>query len=149
MIQDTLNERAKTYGDFRDIARISGALQRAMRAGRNWDNLPEDAREALQAIASKIARILNGDPEHIDNWHDISGYATLVENRLHETSAKIAAKVAELAPPSSHAPDLAIPPTGVDVWYSTDQGASAPWYATGPKGSARAATRDAAVAAVV
>ena len=28
-------------------------------------------------IAVKIARILNGDPNHFDSWIDIAGYATL------------------------------------------------------------------------
>lgn len=86
-VQDTLAERAKTYGDFRDIARISGDLQRTMRGSRNWDALPDTAREALQTIASKIARVLNGDPEHIDSWHDIAGYATLEADRLRADAA--------------------------------------------------------------
>src|SRR5690606_10084595 len=30
----------------------------------------------------KIARILIGDPNYADNWHDIQGYAKLVEERL-------------------------------------------------------------------
>jgi hypothetical protein len=25
-----------------------------------------------------------GDPHHIDSWHDIAGYATLVEERLRK-----------------------------------------------------------------
>lgn len=33
-------------------------------------------------IQHKIARILNGGKSHVDNWHDIAGYATLVENEL-------------------------------------------------------------------
>jgi hypothetical protein len=33
-------------------------------------------------IQHKIARILNGDPTYTDNWHDIAGYATLVEQHL-------------------------------------------------------------------
>jgi len=33
-------------------------------------------------IFSKIARILNGDPNHLDSWTDIAGYATLVADRL-------------------------------------------------------------------
>ena len=39
-------------------------------------------REGLKAILQKIARILNGDPNYADNWHDIQGYARLVEERL-------------------------------------------------------------------
>ena len=34
-------------------------------------------REALDMIASKIARILSGDATHVDHWVDIGGYAEL------------------------------------------------------------------------
>ena len=33
-------------------------------------------------IVHKIARILAGDPNHADHWHDIAGYAILVEERI-------------------------------------------------------------------
>ena len=44
--------------------------------------LSPDQAEALDMIAHKIARILNGDPNHHDHWHDIAGYATLIADRL-------------------------------------------------------------------
>jgi hypothetical protein len=46
--------------------------------------LDSDQLEALDMIAHKIARILNGDPNYADNWIDIAGYATLVANRLEK-----------------------------------------------------------------
>ena len=45
-------------------------------------NLKSYQRESLDMIVHKIARILNGDPNHVDSWHDIAGYATLVELEL-------------------------------------------------------------------
>jgi hypothetical protein len=33
-------------------------------------------------ILMKLARALNGDPNDTDNWHDIQGYAKLVEDRI-------------------------------------------------------------------
>jgi hypothetical protein len=48
----------------------------------NWFNLNYDQREALDMICSKMARIMNGDPNYVDSWEDIAGYATLVANRL-------------------------------------------------------------------
>lgn len=36
----------------------------------------------FEMIAHKIARILNGDPNYADNWHDIAGYATLIDLQL-------------------------------------------------------------------
>jgi hypothetical protein len=45
--------------------------------------LEDDQAEALEMIANKIARILNGDPDYADSWTDIAGYATLVAERLN------------------------------------------------------------------
>lgn len=54
---------------------------RKFEAERGCD-LDPDQREALEMIAHKIARILNGDPNYADSWHDVAGYATLVADRL-------------------------------------------------------------------
>lgn len=88
----TLDERGARYGDFTDHARVAQQLQNAMRNHgwansegtyyTPWDNLSPVQKQALTVIADKIARILNGDPNYADNWHDIQGYAKLVEDRL-------------------------------------------------------------------
>jgi hypothetical protein len=39
-------------------------------------------KEALDMVAHKIGRILNGDPTYTDSWHDIAGYSKLVEDEL-------------------------------------------------------------------
>ena len=41
-----------------------------------------DCREAVDMILHKLARVLNGDPNYADNWHDIQCYAKLVEQRI-------------------------------------------------------------------
>jgi hypothetical protein len=38
--------------------------------------------ESLDLIANKLARIVNGDPFYDDSWHDVGGYAKLVEIEL-------------------------------------------------------------------
>ena len=81
-IDVTLATRQDAYGEFIDNASISQAIKAAMRASPNWGVLAADQREALEFIAAKCGRILNGDHNHIDSWHDISGYSRLVENRL-------------------------------------------------------------------
>jgi len=45
-------------------------------------NLTLVQQEALANICQKIARIITGNPNHADNWHDIAGYATLAENAI-------------------------------------------------------------------
>jgi len=80
-LHQTLSERGKRYGDFTDNARIAEAINQAMLSGLGWQRMRPVQREALRIIASKISRMCSCDPEYLDNWHDIAGYATLVEQR--------------------------------------------------------------------
>ena len=80
MIQETLNERGKVYGDFADNALVAHQLKLIIR--RNDHKLSVSQRESLEVIMQKVSRILTGDPSYKDNWHDIAGYATLIENEL-------------------------------------------------------------------
>lgn len=81
-IDATLSERGSRYGKFTGHARITQALKRAMVDSPNWAALPDDMKEALEMVAHKIGRILNGDPSYHDSWHDIIGYTKLVADRL-------------------------------------------------------------------
>lgn len=83
-ISATLAERGGRYGAFKDHAKIAQGLQEVLAAAPNWSKLDPDMRQALCVISDKIARILNGDPYYDDNWHDIQGYARLVEARIHK-----------------------------------------------------------------
>lgn len=83
-INATLQERGKRYGEFATHAQISQQLKWVMQSYENWFQLEKDQKEALEMIAHKIARILNGDPNYDDSWHDIAGYATLVADRLRK-----------------------------------------------------------------
>jgi hypothetical protein len=78
----TLAARGARYGSFADQAVIAERLVSGMTAAPGWDRLDPDMKEALRVIANKTARILNGDPSYSDSWHDIAGYATLVDVRL-------------------------------------------------------------------
>lgn len=81
-VADTLAQRGTTYGRFEDHAALSQSLKRVMHKAPGWQELPDDMREALEMVQHKIARILNGNPDYIDSWHDIQGYTALVESRL-------------------------------------------------------------------
>jgi hypothetical protein len=84
-IQATLDERGKRYGDFMGHAEITCELKGiiAQYAITREKKLEPDQIEALDMICHKIGRILNGDPNYADSWHDIAGYAQLVANRLN------------------------------------------------------------------
>lgn len=81
-----LVERGNRYGEFINNARFTHFLKEEMRKAPSWSKMYADQREALDMIAHKMARILNGDPDYDDSWVDIAGYATLVAQRLKETN---------------------------------------------------------------
>lgn len=81
-VEETLEARGQTYGRFEDVAATAQEIKSAFRKGRNWSRLARDQREALELIATKIARILEGDPDYVDNWHDVAGYAGLIVRNL-------------------------------------------------------------------
>jgi hypothetical protein len=83
-VDEILGSRAKTYGAFRDNACLAQALKRSMadHAQDLGNTFADDQWEALEMIATKVSRIVTGDPNSIDQWDDIAGYATLVADRL-------------------------------------------------------------------
>lgn len=81
-VTQTLAERGNTHGDFSDNARVSQALKAILRTGPRYEDLTPVQSEALDMIAHKMSRIVAGNPNHSDHWHDIGGYAQLAEERL-------------------------------------------------------------------
>lgn len=81
-VKSTLRRRGEDYGDFWDNASISQRLKTVLRTTPNWERLGPDQKEALELIASRLGRLLNGDCNNIDEWHDIAGYAELVAEEL-------------------------------------------------------------------
>jgi hypothetical protein len=84
-ITTTLEERGKRYGKFTGHAQVTQELKLvSLRALENrHKELAPDQQEALDMIFHKIGRIINGDPNYADSWHDIAGYAQLVADRLN------------------------------------------------------------------
>lgn len=91
-IHETLAERGKRYGNFDEHANITQTLKGVMADTPKWDAMADDQKEALEMIAHKIGRILNGDPNYDDSWRDIVGYAQLVLDRLTKWNAGNAAQ---------------------------------------------------------
>jgi hypothetical protein len=81
-IDTTLAERGTRYGEFAGHATITQSLKRVMQNAPKWATLRDDQKEALEMTAHKIGRILNGDPNYHDSWHDINGYIKLVADTL-------------------------------------------------------------------
>ena len=81
----TLDERGSRYGSFTGHADITQELKLviAYHLGSRKKRLANDQQEALDMICHKIGRIINGDADYADSWHDIAGYASLVDKRLN------------------------------------------------------------------
>lgn len=92
-IDKTLADRGARYGVFTGHAKITQAIKSAMQGAPGWAKLQDDQKEALEMVAHKIGRILNGDPNYVDNYHDIIGYTRLVETRLVEDETKAQGKL--------------------------------------------------------
>lgn len=83
-VQATLAQRGSRYGAFTGHAQVTQQLKRVIFHGLRERNkmLDDDMLEALDMICHKIGRIVNGDPAYAGSWHDIAGYAKLVDDRL-------------------------------------------------------------------
>jgi hypothetical protein len=83
-VDNVVDERAITYGKFEELAEVSQRFKDSLHYFLITRNkyLAPDQQEAMELIFHKFARVVNGDPDHIDNWKDIAGYATLVADRL-------------------------------------------------------------------
>lgn len=82
-LDKTLTERGKTHGDWEEQSRLSQALKKTMRNHEDgWNALNPMQRDALDMIAVKISRIVVGDPNNIDSWLDVEGYARITRERI-------------------------------------------------------------------
>ena len=83
-VDKTLDARAQMYGKFKDGAALMQAIKRTMaaHASKHDKTFADDQWEALEMIVHKMGRIVNGDPDVVDHWVDIAGYATLIADRL-------------------------------------------------------------------
>jgi hypothetical protein len=86
-VTTTLDQRGQRYGAFVGHAEVTQALKRCMaeQLAKRGKVLADDQWEALEMIAHKIGRIINGDENYDDSWIDIAGYAKLVADRLQGT----------------------------------------------------------------
>ncbi len=81
-----LRERENTHGDWEKQGAHAQRIKAAFKDGGHWDALHPLQREALELIATKISRILNGNPSHADHWLDLAGYADLVAGEIRRAA---------------------------------------------------------------
>jgi len=83
-IKEILKERENSYGDFSQQSSLSQVLKDCIHLHPKWSDMNTSHKESIEMILHKISRIVNGDPNHIDSWEDIAGYATLISDSLKE-----------------------------------------------------------------
>jgi len=81
--QHIITERETTHGSFVQVAQTAQHFK-SMFAGGPFTNVQH---EALDLIATKLARLLHGDATMVDHWADIAGYAMLVVRDLDSAKA--------------------------------------------------------------
>lgn len=80
-LDHTLKQRGEEYGDYTNMAQVAQGIKNMMQHfGRNYAMLNYAQRESLDLIATKIARIVCGNPNNLDSWLDIEGYAKLARD---------------------------------------------------------------------
>jgi len=80
-IDSILLERQKRYKDFKDNAEVAQQIKAILCTRNEWHDLSNVHKEAIEIIVQKISRIVCGDPNYLDNWVDIQGYAKLAQDR--------------------------------------------------------------------
>lgn len=79
---ETLDEREEEYGSYTNLSDILESIISAYACSKNWEDMEPYQRVSLYMDAMKTARILNGNPDNIDSWHDKAGYSELVVKEL-------------------------------------------------------------------
>jgi hypothetical protein len=89
MKMETKMYSENTNGNFRKMATIAHNLKEDFRETPNWANLSDAQKESLDIIASKIARVLVGDPAYREHWDDISEAANLGSNNANMSMPQV------------------------------------------------------------
>jgi hypothetical protein len=88
--EELLKQRGAIYGEFRNHSLISQQLKGCLENHYNnvehmpisYERLDPFIKEGLEMICHKLGRIVNGNPNYVDSWTDIAGYAQLVAKQL-------------------------------------------------------------------
>lgn len=86
-LERTLNERGPEYGEYTGMAHVAQSIKKVLRQAPSYPRMSDDQRESLDLIATKIARIVCGNPDNPDSWLDIEGYAKLARDRIPQYPA--------------------------------------------------------------
>ena len=75
--KELTDARKGQHGNWFVQAEMANRLKEQLRTSSKWEGMVPMQKEALDMIATKMSRIVCGDPSHVDHWDDIGGYAYL------------------------------------------------------------------------
>ena len=81
-IEETLKTRGNVHGNFVTSAVFKDTVNHLVSLTPNYDRMGHACRQAMFMIVEKMGRILYGEPIFADHWHDISGYAKLIDDAI-------------------------------------------------------------------
>lgn len=92
-INETFKSRGSTHGDYKEQSECSIALYNEIMS--RAASLTATQKHSLMLICTKLGRIATGSAKEPDHWHDIAGYATLIERELNGLDYRTGEKKAE------------------------------------------------------
>jgi len=85
-LKKTLDERKSVYGDYSKLSEFRAELMSKFKL-QYLEHHEEEMKEidslCIFDIVNKLCRLAI-TPDHIDSWHDIAGYATIIEKFYKE-----------------------------------------------------------------
>ena len=96
-LDDDLRNKQIMNGPFEDMSQLSQALKFALRRGRNWEPMGPESKEALELIATHLAKILVGNATEAKHWNDIATLARLRGKALEDSLPKKPDRIADIA----------------------------------------------------
>ena len=89
---EILKERGKTHGDFKDGSKVQVQILRAMGILPPTSHFSDSQIAVWLNVAGKQSRAVVGNPNFIDNYRDVAGFAQLEVNILEKTPGALDVK---------------------------------------------------------
>jgi hypothetical protein len=88
-VADTLKQRGSVYGKYEDVCRTRDAVMSVLNSHHyivNGEDMNPVDKIAIGDLVLKLVRGV-GAPNYTDSWHDLAGYATLIEEMKNEANS--------------------------------------------------------------
>ncbi len=86
MVSNTLEERGKIYGSYKDTIKTRAIIMEVLGLHHSHKNNKEWSSDVAIAFGDIVMKLVRAaaNPKHTDSLHDLAGYSTLLEGILSE-----------------------------------------------------------------